>query len=212
MSHARLKVELSAGESLLDALSRRQAAIMHECGGKLSCATCMVIVHKGEGLLNTPTDEELDMLDRAGAPENARLSCQAKGQGEIEIEVPAKETELPAAPVAIAPISLSEGAARHLRQQLRQSNADAVRLRVVPAGCSGFGYKVETATAVADGDTVFESRGIRIVVDPDSLPRVHGTTLDLVKEGLARRIRFDNPNARQSCGCGESFGTQAPGG
>jgi iron-sulfur cluster assembly protein len=206
MGHARLKVELAAGESLLDALSRQQVAITHECGGKLSCATCMVIVHAGNERLNTPTDEELDMLDRAGAPENARLSCQAKGQGEIEIEIPEQETELPKAPVAIEPIRLSEGAARHLAAQLAQSRAEAVRLRVVPAGCSGFGYKVETATQVADDDTVFESRGIRIVVDPESLPRVHGTTLDLVKEGLARRIRFDNPNARQTCGCGESFG------
>lgn len=166
----------------------------------------MVIVHAGENVLNSPGDEELDMLDRAGAPENARLSCQVKGQGEIEIEIPEREAEPPKAPVAIVPISLSEGAARHLRQQLRQSNADAVRLRVVPAGCSGFGYKVETATEVAHDDAIFESRGIRIVVDPESLPRVHGTTLDLVKEGLARRIRFDNPNARQTCGCGESFG------
>lgn len=212
MDSHRLKVTLAPGVSLLDTLAHDRVAIAHECGGKLSCATCMVIVHAGEERLNTPTDEELDMLDRAGAPENARLSCQVKGQGEIEIEIPAKETELPEIPVAIVPISLSEGAARHLRQQLRQSNADAVRLRVVPAGCSGFGYKVEAAAAVADDDTVFESRGIRIVVDPDSLPRVHGTTLDLVREGLARRIRFDNPNARQSCGCGESFGTQAPGG
>jgi iron-sulfur cluster assembly accessory protein len=54
---------------------------------------------------------------------------------------------------------------------------------------------------------VFESAGVRIAVDPASLPRVQGTTVDLVREGLARRLRFDNPNARQSCGCGESFGT-----
>lgn len=166
----------------------------------------MVIVHEGEEFLNAPTDEELDMLDRAGAPGNARLACQVKGEGELEIEIPAQQAEPAKAPDAVHPISLSEGAARHLEQQLSAAKADAVRLRVVPAGCSGFGYKVETATEVANDDTIFESRGIRIVVDPESLPRVHGTTLDLVKEGLARRIRFDNPNARQTCGCGESFG------
>jgi iron-sulfur cluster assembly accessory protein len=48
---------------------------------------------------------------------------------------------------------------------------------------------------------------VRIAVDSASLPRVQGTTVDLVQEGLARRLRFDNPNARRSCGCGESFGT-----
>lgn len=206
MDPARLNVTLAAGESLLSTLSRRDIPLAHECGGKLSCATCMVIVRKGSEFLDEPGDDELDMLERAGAPEGARLACQVKGKGEVEIEIPASEAEQPAIPDDLHPISLSESAARHLRRQLQQASADAVRLRVVPAGCSGFGYKVETAAAIADDDAIFESRGIRIVVDPDSLPRIHGTTLDLVQEGLARRIRFDNPNARRTCGCGESFG------
>jgi len=48
--------------------------------------------------------------------------------------------------------------------------------------------------------------GVRVVIDRASLPFVQGTRVDLVQEGLARRVRFDNPNARQTCGCGESFG------
>ena len=74
------------------------------------------------------------------------------------------------------------------------------------AGCSGFAYRVDPAQAVSEGDTVLESGAVRIVVDAASLPYVHGTTIDLAQAGLARRLRFDNPNARQSCGCGESFG------
>lgn len=206
MDPTRLNVTLAAGESLLSALARSEIPLDHECGGKLSCATCMVIVRKGNEFVDEPGGEELDMLDRADAPEGARLACQVKGEGEVEIEIPASEAGPLAIPDAVHPIRLSEGAARHLRRQLKQANADAVRLRVVPAGCSGFGYKVETAEAIADDDAIFESRGVRIVVDPDSLPRIHGTTLDLVQEGLARRIRFDNPNARRTCGCGESFG------
>jgi iron-sulfur cluster assembly protein len=54
---------------------------------------------------------------------------------------------------------------------------------------------------------VFQSHGIRIAVDPASLAHVQGTTLDVVQDGLSRRLRFDNPNAAQTCGCGESFGT-----
>ena len=48
---------------------------------------------------------------------------------------------------------------------------------------------------------------MRLVVDRFSLPHVQGTLIDLVREGLAQRLRFDNPNVQQSCGCGESFGT-----
>ncbi|MND05484.1 Iron-binding protein IscA [compost metagenome] len=56
------------------------------------------------------------------------------------------------------------------------------------------------------GDAVFESEGVRIAVDPPSLPFVQGVRIELVQDGLSRRLRFDNPNARQRCGCGESFG------
>ncbi len=80
-----------------------------------------------------------------------------------------------------------------------------MRLAVKAAGCSGFAYRVNPADAIDDDDHVFESHGVRIVVDAASLPYVAGTTLDLVDDGLARRVRFDNPNVSRSCGCGESF-------
>lgn len=80
-----------------------------------------------------------------------------------------------------------------------------MRLAVQPAGCSGLRYRVDHADSIGGDDVVFESRGVRIAVDAYSLPYLQGTTLDLVPEGLARRLRFDNPNARESCGCGESF-------
>jgi iron-sulfur cluster assembly protein len=98
-------------------------------------------------------------------------------------------------------------AAKHFAAQLtKHPGAIAVRLAVKTNGCSGFGYRVDPAAAVRDGDEIFESRGVRILVDAASLPYLHGTMLDVVEEGLARRVRFDNPNARTSCGCGESFG------
>lgn len=80
-----------------------------------------------------------------------------------------------------------------------------MRLAVVPAGCSGLRYRVEPAISLATDDAVFEAGPVRIAVDLLSLPYVQGTLVDLAHEGLARKLRFDNPNARQSCGCGESF-------
>ena len=70
---------------------------------------------------------------------------------------------------------------------------------------AGLRYRVEPAASLDPGDTVFEAGPVRLAVDRLSLPYVRGTLIDLAQEGLARRLRFDNPNARQSCGCGESF-------
>lgn len=146
------------------------------------------------------------MLDRVDAPEpGARLACQVKGAAsELLIEIP--RDELPAQ-AAARPVSMSARAARHFATQLtKHPSAIAVRLAVKSNGCSGFGYQVDPADAVQAGDAIFESHGVRILVDRASLPYLHGTTLDVVEDGLARHVRFDNPNARTSCGCGESFG------
>ena len=101
---------------------------------------------------------------------------------------------------------MSARGATHIAQQLAKRGVSAAaRLAVRGAGVSGFSNRVEYADRVEARDTVFETRGRRIAVDPESLPFVHGTALDLVQEGLSRRLRFDNPNARTTCGCGESF-------
>jgi iron-sulfur cluster assembly protein len=122
----------------------------------------------------------------------------------VAVEIPA--AVLPPAPESVLPVVLSEAAARHFAAQLaKYPGAVGVRLGVEPSGCSGFGYRVDPAERLQPDDAVFESRGIRIVIDPQALPRVQGTLLDIEQEGLARRLRFDNPNARNTCGCGESF-------
>lgn len=209
---AAVKLPLFAGKSLLDNLLTGGVALAHECGGKQACATCRVIVRQGLESLDPACEDELDMLDTAGVLEpGARLACQVRAAGgDLVIEIPRIETAPIAAlaPAAVRPVLLTPRAARHLAAQLAKRPASAaVRLGVAPAGCSGLRYRVEFADAIHDDDVVFESDGIRIAVEPASLPHVQGTTLDLVQEGLARRLRFDNPNARSTCGCGESFGT-----
>jgi iron-sulfur cluster assembly protein len=203
---------LAEGKPLLDGLLEHGVELAHECGGTLACATCVVVVRQGLESLSPASEDEADMLERANvrAP-GARLACQAVvGRGDLVIEVPgAAAARTPFAPPATAlPVTLSERAARHFVSQLaKHPGATAVRLSVEAAGCSGFSYRVDPASAIRDDDAVFESRGIRIAVDPASLPHVQGTTIDITQAGLARRLRFDNPNATQTCGCGESFGT-----
>ncbi|MBB3227208.1 iron-sulfur cluster assembly protein [Luteibacter sp. Sphag1AF] len=83
--------------------------------------------------------------------------------------------------------------------------AAGVRFGVKRTGCSGFGYVVDLASAVAEGDAVLDIDGIRVIVDPKSLPLVDGTLIDFQKQGLNAAFVFHNPNATGECGCGESF-------
>jgi iron-sulfur cluster assembly protein len=201
-----LTVTLSEGEVLLHSLLESGAALAHDCGGKLACATCCVIVRQGAQTLSAPSDDELDMLERAGAAQDgARLSCQVSGSGEITVDVPRAQAP---SHERMLPITFTADAARFLALQLgKHPGCVAVRLAVTPAGCSGLRYRVDPVDAVDERDFTFECGGVRIAVDAASLPFVQGTTVRLAQEGLARRLRFDNPNVRQSCGCGESFAT-----
>lgn len=151
-------VNAAEGEVLLEALLRDGVAVAHECGGKLACSTCRVVVRAGMEQLSPMSEDELDMLERAQA-------------------------DAPGARGAVA-----------------------VRLALEPAGCSGLRYRVDPIEALGEADSLFESGGVRIAVDALSLPYLQGSRIDLVQDGLARRLRYDNPNVSQSCGCGESFG------
>lgn len=103
-------------------------------------------------------------------------------------------------------ITLSESAARRVRDFMTQrEGVTGLRLGVKKTGCSGYSYVIDYAREVGEDDTVFEDHGIRIVVDRGCLPLVDGTRVDFVREGLGQVFRFDNPNVRDACGCGESF-------
>ena len=201
-----LNITLADEEVLLDRLLEEGVAIAHDCGGALACSSCAVLVREGAEALAAASYDELDMLERGGADgPGARLACQVSGAADLVVEVPTREA--PRRETTRLPITVTEQAARFLAQQLaKHADAVAVRLGVEPAGCSGFGYRIDPAQRIGEDDTVFEAHGVRIAVDRQSLPFVQGTRVELVREGLARRLRYDNPNVRQSCGCGESFG------
>ena len=80
-----------------------------------------------------------------------------------------------------------------------------LKLGVKTTGCSGMAYVIEFVDSLLPEDKVFESHGIKILVDPKSLIYIDGTELDFVKEGLNEGFQFNNPNVKDSCGCGESF-------
>ena len=87
----------------------------------------------------------------------------------------------------------------------RQSKPAILRLAVDGGGCAGFTYKFELAGAAEDGDTVAETDGVRLVVDPVSLDLVRGSAVDFVENLGGASFKVTNPNAQSGCGCGSSF-------
>ena len=103
-------------------------------------------------------------------------------------------------------ISLTESAAERVRRHIAERGRGVgLRLGIKPSGCSGFSYVVDYADAVGSDDLVFDSHGVKVVVDRTQLAAVDGTQIDFVRQGLNETFHFDNPNARAQCGCGESF-------
>jgi iron-sulfur cluster assembly protein len=103
-------------------------------------------------------------------------------------------------------VTLTEKAASHVQAYLaKRGKGVALRLGVRTTGCSGMAYKLEFADAIDPADIQFESHGVKVVIDPKSLPYLDGTQLDFAREGLNEGFKFNNPNVKDECGCGESF-------
>ena len=103
-------------------------------------------------------------------------------------------------------ITLTTAAAQHVSRYLsRRGQGLCVRLGVTTTGCSGLAYKLEYVDEQQPEDLVFEDHGVKVLIDPKSLAYIDGTELDFVREGLNEGFKFNNPNERDRCGCGESF-------
>lgn len=103
-------------------------------------------------------------------------------------------------------ISLTPAAADRVRSFLAsRGRGEGLKLGIRKTGCSGFAYVINYADEVSPADHVFEDQGVRVFVDPEALPLIDGTVVDFVKQGLNEAFRFQNPNVRGECGCGESF-------
>ena len=103
-------------------------------------------------------------------------------------------------------VTLTEAAAKHVQKYLaRRGKGVGLRLGVKTSGCSGMAYKLEFADQVEPDDKVWESFGVKVLVDEKSLPYLDGTELDYTRVGLLDGFKFDYPIEKSRCGCGESF-------
>lgn len=104
-------------------------------------------------------------------------------------------------------IQLTENAAQHIKKMLAtQEQAIGMRLGTKKSGCTGFAYVVDYANTVEENDQVLESQGVQLIVSQDSLPLLDGLVLNFTSDNLLNQgFEFNNPNVKDTCGCGESF-------
>ncbi len=103
-------------------------------------------------------------------------------------------------------ISLSEPAVERVKHFLNNRGSGiGVRVGVTTTGCSGLAYLIEFVDQVNSDDKIFEQDGISVIIDQKSLVYLDGTEVDFVRDGLNEGFKFNNPNQKGACGCGESF-------
>jgi iron-sulfur cluster assembly protein len=107
------------------------------------------------------------------------------------------------------PLRLTARAVEQVKAVQKQQNFDGYYLsvRVVPAGCSGFGYDLNLVKDVQAGDVTGEQDGVRLVTDALSSTYLAGTEVDYLVGSTGAGFKFSNPNAKSTCGCGTSFST-----
>ena len=108
-------------------------------------------------------------------------------------------------------ITFTDKGAEKVQEFLAAQSADVqdfgLRVGVRGGGCSGFQYALAFDTR-RDGDQVFEDRGLRLLVDGESLPYVRGAVIDYVDNLQGAGFKVENPNVIAACGCGSSFRVQ----
>lgn len=103
-------------------------------------------------------------------------------------------------------ITLTETAAQRVKTFLqKRGKGEGLRLGVKTVGCSGKAYVIDYADLIEPNDRVFESHGVKVIVNEQNLAYLDGTEVDFGRDGMSEGFKFKNPNVKGQCGCGESF-------
>jgi len=104
------------------------------------------------------------------------------------------------------PVTLTEAAAKKVKTLLTAQPAGSLlRVSVRGGGCSGLSYSLSFEQKQGPHDELLEIEGVKVLIDPKSALYLQGTVLDFVDSLTGGGFKFQNPNAKMSCGCGESF-------
>jgi iron-sulfur cluster assembly protein len=109
------------------------------------------------------------------------------------------------------PIRLTDAAAARLKDIMAKAETAyaGVRVGVTNGGCAGMSYTMDYAEGAAPLDEIVEDKGVKIFIDPKAILFLLGTEMDFVRDKLAARFVFNNPNQTAACGCGESVSLKA---
>jgi iron-sulfur cluster assembly protein len=104
-------------------------------------------------------------------------------------------------------VTLTERAAERVKSIMDKAEQDyvGVRIGIEKGGCAGMAYTMDYAEEAAPLDEVIEDKGVRILIDPKAILFLIGTEMDWEQEKFSSGFKFNNPNAIDACGCGESF-------
>lgn len=103
-------------------------------------------------------------------------------------------------------VTVTPEAVAHLCKQLAPKGVSGVRIHLERSGCTGYKYVIDEVASPAEGDISVEfDGGLTLCLPASDLPMLNGMELDYVQEGVNRRLVINNPNAKDACGCGESF-------
>ncbi|MDD2762249.1 MAG: iron-sulfur cluster assembly accessory protein [Methylomonas sp.] len=103
-------------------------------------------------------------------------------------------------------INVTERAAKQIQKQLQKRGSGiGLRLGVKAAGCSGYAYVLDYADEQGDDEIVFDQYDVKVLVKQADLDKLDGIELDYAREGFNEAFKFNNPNVKATCGCGESF-------
>ncbi len=125
----------------------------------------------------------------------------------MDTSVAAPEVAQPVVTLEVKPMILTERAVAQVKDVMAEQKLDGhyLTVRVVPAGCSGLGYDLNLVKETKEGDIVWTQDGVMVATDVLSTQYLKGTQVDYVKTDTSAGFKFENPNAKSSCGCGSSF-------
>ena len=108
-----------------------------------------------------------------------------------------------------SPVRLTEAAVAQVKKVIQEQGFQDYyfSIRVVPAGCSGLGYDLNMVRELKPNDLTWDQDGVKIATDALSNKYLAGTEIDFVSSVTGAGFKFNNPNAKSSCGCGTSFST-----